>query len=116
MNKQHRIFSRSFKEDIVLEIESKKVRVSEISRIYEVSQTSIYKWLYKYGKKSKKGVRMVVEKESESIKRLELEKKVAELERLLGKKQIEIEYLNKVIEEGGKIVGGDLKKKFVTKS
>ena len=116
MDKQHRIFSKSLKEEIVLEIETKKVRVSEISRVYEVSQTSIYRWLYKYGRKYKKGVRMVVEKESESLKRLALEKKIAELERLLGKKQVEIEYLNKVIEEGGTLIGGDLKKKFVTKS
>ena len=116
MDKRHRIFSKSFKEEIVFEIESKKVRVSEISREYEVSQTSVYQWLYKYGKKYKKGVRMVVEKESETVKRIALERKIAELEQLLGKKQVEIEYLNKVIEEGGKIVGGDLKKKFAPKS
>ena len=115
MDKRHRIFSSSFKEEIVLEIESKRARISEISRLYEVSQTSVYKWLYKYGKKYKKGVRMVVEKESETVKRLALERKIADLERLLGKKQVEIEYLNKVIEEGGKIVGEDLKKKFVPK-
>ena len=58
---------------------------------------------------------MVVEKESESVKRLELEQKISELERLLGKKQVEIEYLKQVIEEGGKLVGLDLKKKYVPK-
>ena len=116
MDKRHRIFSTSFKEEKVRELESKELTVSELSRLYEVSKTAIYNWLHQYGKKYKKGVRMVVEKESESNKRKELEKKVSELEQLLGKKQIEIEYLNKVIEEGGKLIGSDLKKKFVSRS
>ena len=41
-----------------------------------------------------------MEKGSESVKRLEFEKKISDLECLLRKKQVEIVYLNKVIEEG----------------
>jgi len=116
MNKRHRIFSASFKEEKIRELEEKKTTASELSRMYEVSRSAIYKWKEQYGIHYNKGVRMVVEKESESVKRLELENKVSELERLLGRKQVEIEYLNKVIEEGGKLVGEDLKKKYVPKS
>ena len=116
MDRKRRIFSVSFKEEKVREIEENKITASELSRLYEVSLSAIYKWLSQYGTTYKKGIRMVIEKESESTKRLELEKKVAELERLLGKKQVEIEYLNKVIEEGGKLVGDDLKKKYAPKS
>ena len=116
MDKRHRIFSSSFKEEKVRELEENRITASELSRLYEVSLSAIYKWKEQYGIHYKKGVRMVVEKESESVKRLELEQKVSELERLLGRKQVEIEYLNKVIEEGGKLLGGDLKKKYVPKS
>ena len=116
MDKRHRIFSASFKEEKVREIEEKKITASELSRLYEVSLTSIYRWKEQYSRHYRKGVRMVIEKESESVKRLELENKVSELERLLGRKQVEIEYLNKVIEEGGKLLGEDLKKKYVPKS
>lgn len=116
MKKRHRIFSREFKAEIVQEIEQGKLRIIEVCRLYEVSTTSVYKWLYQYGKKSKKGVRMVVEKESEEVKRKELESKVKELERLLGQKQVEIEYLKKVVEISSKEVGFDLEKKYAPKS
>jgi hypothetical protein len=53
---------------------------------------------------------MVVEKESESAKRKILEEKISQLERILGQKQVEIEYLNRVIIEGEKILECDLKK------
>lgn len=110
MEKRQRIFSRIFKEEKVKEIESGQIRVCDFCRLYEVSSTSVYRWLNEYGIKHKKGVRMVVELESESFKRKELEEKVKELEHLLGKKQIEIEYLNMVIEAGSELLGEDLKK------
>ena len=60
--------------------------------------------------------KIVIEKESESYKTYQLQKKVAELERLLGQKEIEISYLNKVIETGNELLGEDLKKKHDPKS
>lgn len=116
MDRKRRIFSESFRRDIVSEAEKEGVNKQAICREYSISSATLYKWIYQYGKKYQKGVRMVLEKESESYKKIDLEKKIAELERLLGKKQIEIEYLNKVIEEGDKLLGGDLKKKFAPKS
>ena len=59
---------------------------------------------------------MVIEKISEENKRKELEVKVQELERLLGQKQVEIAYLQKVVEFGSQEVGFDLKKKLERKS
>jgi transposase-like protein len=112
MDKRHRIFSDDFKKSRVMEIEQGLYRVVDISRLYEVSSTSVYQWLYRYGVKYQKGVRMVVEQESEQSRRLALESRVAELERLLGQKQVELEYLNRVIKEGDELLGCDLKKKF----
>lgn len=116
MDRKRRIFSESFRRDIVSEAEKEGSNKLAICREYSISSAVLYRWIYKYGKVHQKGVRMVVEKESESYKRIELEKKIAELERLLGKKQIEIEYLKKVVEESDKLLDGALKKKFVPKS
>ena len=115
MDKRKRIFSDEFKKEQVLEIEQGHLSILQVSRLYDVSCQSVYNWVYLYGSR-KKGVRMVVEKESESVKRAALSVRVAELERLLGQKQVELEYLQRVIAEGDKLLGCDLKKKCEPKS
>lgn len=113
---QIRRFSEAFKREKVKEIEEKTITVLQLSRIYNVSTTAIYKWIRKYSKYKKKRERVVVEKESESFKTYQLQRKVAEMERLLGQKEIEISYLEKVIETGSELLGEDLKKKYEPKS
>jgi transposase len=109
-----RHFSEAFKKSIVKELESRKLKKSEVSRIYEVSETSVYKWISKYSKNYQKGVHMVLELDSDG-KRIEyLTKKLAEAEQSVGKKQIEIEFLNKVIEICSDELGYDIKKKCTT--
>lgn len=49
--------------------------------------------------------------DSEEQRTKELLVKVAELERVIGQKQLEIDYLDKLIELSGKDLGLDLKKK-----
>ena len=115
MDKRRRIFSDEFKKEKVHEIEYGYVSILQVSRLYDVSISSVYKWVYRYGR-TKKGVRMVIEKESESAKSAALSARVAELERLLGQKQVELEYLQRVIAEGDKLLGCDLKKKCEPKS
>jgi len=113
---QIRRFSEAFKMEKVKEIEEKTITVLQLSRIYEVSQTAIYKWIRKYSKYTEKRERLVVEKESESYRTYQLQRKVAELERLLGQKEAELSYLEKVIEAGNELLGEDLKKKYEPKS
>ncbi len=110
--KRMRRFSETFKREKVAELESKKITVAQLSRIYEVSRTSVHNWISLYGKLKTKGERMVVEKESESCRTDSLLQKVKELEQLIGQKQVEVEYLNKVIELGSEAVGEDIKKKY----
>jgi transposase-like protein len=113
---QIRRFSEAFKREKVKEIEGKTITVLQLSRIYEVSQTAIYKWIRKYSKYIEKRERVVVEKESESLRTYQLQRKIAELERLLGQKDVELSYLEKVIEAGNELLGEDLKKKYDPKS
>lgn len=53
--------------------------------------------------------------ESEEFKTKKLQEKIAELERAIGQKQLEIDFLNKTIELASKEVGIDLKNKYNSK-
>jgi transposase len=114
--KRRRRFSEAFKKEKVAQLESRKVTVRQLSQIYDVSEPAIYYWIKKYSKYGGKQERMVIEKESEGSKTMSLLKKVADLERLLGQKQVEVEYLTKVIEYGSELTETDIKKKYVSKS
>ena len=109
--KLHRTFSGTFKREKVKELEEKRITVAQLSRIYEVSRTAIHNWVRLYGSLKNKGERMVIEKESESKRTESLLLKVKELEQILGQKQVEIEYLNRIIKAESEKQGSDIKKK-----
>lgn len=96
-------------------LEDRQITVKQLSRIYEVSEAAIYKWVRKYSSVLGLGEKIVVEKESEGAKTLALMKKVAELERVVGQKQLEIDYFKKIVEEIEDEIGEDIKKKFGSK-
>jgi len=109
-----RIFSDVLKRKIIKDLERGKVTVAQVSRDYSVSQQSVYNWLEKYSSSYNKQVRIVVEGKSESFRSKELEKENKELQAALGRKQLEVEFLNKLIERVGKELGVDIKKKLST--
>ena len=109
-SKYNRFFSESFKKEKVKQLVAKQISIKELSELYDVSRTSIYKWLYLYSPHHKRGTVQVVEMESEALKTKILLAKVAELERALGRKQLEIDFNNKVIEIASKEIGYDIKK------
>ncbi|WP_372947881.1 transposase [Mariniphaga sp.] len=111
-----RQFSTDFKKEKVKQIDDGKITVLQLSRIYEVSSTAIYKWIRKYSRYAGQNERVVIQKESEQTKTFWLLKKVSELEQLVGQKQVEIEYLKKVIDFGSEITEKDIKKKFESRS
>jgi transposase-like protein len=108
--RRYRRFSDSFKIKIVRELERKKTRVSEVCKAYEVTDTAVYKWIDKFGSK-KKPSRTIVESKSDTSKILALQKRIAELERALGQKQLELEFNQKLIEFAEKKFDIDIKKK-----
>lgn len=110
--KMRRTFSTEFKKEKVLLIEQGKLKVSDVSKMYEVTQTAVYKWLLKYSKSYSKTERLVVEKISEEAKTLDLIQKVAELERVIGKQQLQIIYKEAVIQSASEIIGEDIEKKY----
>ena len=110
--RQYRIFSDEFKREKVAQITSGQTSILAVSKLWEVSPESIYNWIYKYSPDHKRGTTMVVQKDSESSKNVELQKKVAELERILGQKQMVIDFQNKLIEIASKELDIDIKKNF----
>lgn len=111
----NRHFSEEFKKSKVKELVEKRITVTELSRLYGVTRNAVYKWLYKYSANHQKKTNYIVEMESESFKTKRLQQQVAELERIVGKKQLEIDFLEQLFEIGSEELGFDLKKNFSTK-
>ena len=113
--RRKRTFSENFKREKVREIELGRTKISEVSKQYEVSFTNIYRWIATFGSMKQKLERTIVESQSDTKELLELKKKVAELERIIGQKQILIDFKDKMIEIAEETYGVDIKKKFTTK-
>lgn len=106
-----RSFSDKFKREIVRKIEKNELSISEVSNDYEVSRTSVYKWVYKYSNLYKKGVKQVIEPMSSSKKIKDLQSRIKELEQIVGQKQIKLDYFEKLIEISEKDYNIDIIKK-----
>ena len=112
--RRKRNFSESFKIKKVKEIELGKIKISELCKVYEISVTSVYQWLNKYGVMYKKKERIIVETESDTKQIMYYKKRVAELEQIVGQKQIIIDFKDRVIDVAEKEYRVDIKKKFST--
>lgn len=112
--RRYRRFSESFKREKVKEIAENRSTVSDICRVNEVSYTAVYHWINLYSNTNKPH-RTIVEAKSDTTKILALQKKIAELERLIGQKQVQIDFQEKMIEIAEETYQVDIKKKFGTK-
>lgn len=110
-SKYNRTFSEAFKKEKVLDLLEKRVRIKELCELYSLSRSTVYKWLYLYSS-AEKGTKMVIQMESEQVKTQLLLSRVAELERAVGQKQLEIDYLNAAFEVASEELGFDIKKKY----
>jgi transposase len=109
-----RIFSEELKKKIVSDIETAQVRICTVVREYGVSESAVYQWINKYSRNLRSTHKMVVEMESEAYKTRMLEERIAELERMVGQKQIQLDFYEKMLELATKELGVDLKKNFFT--
>ena len=114
-SRQNRYFSEDFKKNKVKELEKNLVSIGDISKTYEVSRTAIYKWVYKYSIMAKKNVKQVVEAKSDTQKIRALEERIKELERIVGQKQLLLEFKDKMIEIAEATYNVDIKKKVGSK-
>jgi len=108
--RRRRVFSEDFKRKKVREIEQKITTIAEVSREYEVRASNVSKWLTQYSPNRMKSVRTIVESESDTRKLFDLQQKIAELERIIGQKQLLIDFQAKMMELAEQEYGIDIKK------
>jgi transposase len=109
--RRNRQFSEDFKRTKVSELDRNLVTISELCREYQISRTSVYRWMYLYSRMKKKDVKQVVEAKSDSRKLLQMKEEIKELQRIIGEKQILLDFKDKMIELAEGKYGVDIKKK-----
>ena len=112
--RKRRVFADEFKQSLVKEFDTGQFSVNELSRLHGIASSAIYRWIYKFSTFNQKGYRIIEMKESSNKKLRELEQKVKNLEQIVGKKQIMIDYLEKMMEIAKDELDIDIKKNFNT--
>ena len=112
--RKQRHYSEDFRKELVCLFESGEYSVLQLEKLYGVANPTIYKWIYKFSIFNEKGIRVVEMAKSSSLKLKELSKKVKDLERIVGQKQIKIDYLEKMIDIAKDEFDIDIKKKHNT--
>jgi transposase len=113
--RQNRFFNESFKRAKVSELDRNILTIAELCKEYQVTRSAVYRWIYKYSQMRKRENKQIIEPESETRKVLLLKQEVNELQRVIGEKQLKLDFLDKMIELAEQEYGVDIKKKFTTK-
>jgi transposase len=113
--RKQRRFSESFKQQKVKEIELGYVSVTDVSNQYQVTRANVHRWMLKFGSMKGKQERIILESSSDTKQLLALKKKVAELERIIGQKQLLIDFKDKMIDLAEETYGVEIKKNFSTR-
>lgn len=108
--RRRRRFSEEFRREQVGLIESNRLTIGEVSRLYEVKGSSIKRWLEKYGKKGMPS-RILITTGSEIDRIKDLEKEVRRLKEIIGSQQIEIINQSGIIELAERRLGNGFEKK-----
>ena len=87
-----RRYSTDFRRARVKDFERGTFSVGQLSRLYGMHPQSIYRWIEKYSNMPRKNAIVVEIPNSQSKKLQDMERKIAELERSLGQKQIQLDY------------------------
>lgn len=108
--KKQRVYSEVFKREIVSDFESGRFSVLQLEKLHGVNNVTIYNWIYKFSTFNEKGSRVVEMKNSSTHKMKELQARIVELEGIVGRKQINIDYLEKMIDIAKDELNIDIKK------
>lgn len=107
--RRYRRYSESFKKQLVRDYELGNFGVSQLSKLHDLSTSTIYRWIYLYSS-NERNHQIVEMKESSTHKLKLMEDRIKELERMVGQKQIKIDYLEKLIEIAEEELKIDIKK------
>jgi len=110
--RERRIFSEELKKKAVRDLVNRRSSIKSLMAEHQISANTVYRWLYQYSPQHEQKCTLVVQMKSEAAKNNELQQRIGELERIVGQKQLEIDFLNKLLELGSAELGFDLKKSF----
>lgn len=113
--KERRVFSESFKREKVKLIESGQVTIYQLSKLLELGEASLYRWVEKYGTSDMRQPRIVIETESDYLKLVKLEKQLNSLQQVIGKLHIKLDYYEELIKATNEHYKIDLEKQFLKK-
>jgi transposase len=114
-SRQNRYFSNDIKKKIVRDLERNFNSVGDVCKTYQVSRTSVYRWIFKYSIMAKKEHKQIVEPKSDTQRIKMLEERIKELERIVGQKQLLLEFKDKMIGIAEATYNVDIKKKVGSK-
>ena len=102
--KKHKVRSRrryavSFKQARVDDFENGTFSVAQMSRLYDIHHNVLYRWIHEYSRQPKQTSIIVEVPNSQTEKVKQLEARIAELERLLGRKQIRLDFHEALLDE-----------------
>ena len=111
---KRRVYSEGFKKKMVRDFESGRFSALELTKLHRISESTVYRWIYKFSTFNEQGARVVEMKQSSLQKVRELEKRIKELEAMVGRKQIMIDYLETMMEVAKDELDIDIKKNYST--
>jgi transposase len=112
--KKRRVFSEEYQRELVRLFEAGKFSVMQLGNLYGIANNVIYRWIYKYSQFNERGYRVIEMKESSSAKLKAMEHRIKELEKIIGQKQIKIDFLEEMIDVAKEELKIDIKKKSFT--
>lgn len=111
---KRRVFSDEYRRELVRLFEQGKFSVLQLGKLYGVEFSLIYKWIYKYSQFNERGYRVIEMKQSSTAKLKAMEQRIKELEKIVGQKQIKIDFLEEMINVAKDELKIDIKKKSFT--
>ena len=112
--RKKRVYSEEYQRELVHLFERGKFSVLQLSKLYGVRFSVIYRWIYKYSQFNEPGYRVIEMKESSTHKLKAMEQRIKELEKIVGQKQIKIDFLEEMINVAQEELKIDIKKKSST--
>jgi transposase-like protein len=113
--RQTRQFSPTLKTSIVKRIDTGRISPTQVSREYSVSLSTVYRWIYNYSMFNQRGTIMVVDKKTNDQQTELLKQRIAELERIVGTKQMQLDYYQEYSRGLEQEVPESVKKKWESK-
>lgn len=108
--RRSRTFSEEIRRKAVKEFRSGKYTAQELSDLYHCSTTTIYRWIYKYSPADQPKLNVVEMTDSSDKKLKELQQQITDLQAALGRKQIQVDFYEKMMDLAKEEYDLDLKK------